>query len=148
MSGIRLGLRNNRNKISKEIIMRKSIFLMAGMLVIMLVFGMSVSGCATSQHGVEISNVSTSNIREIYIRNAGTTNWGSNMARNLQNIDKSRFSEKVDIRVVDINGVVYSKYDVPFDNAAFIETNKTSTYNVYAMGALALGLLVVLLLIP
>jgi len=33
-----------------------------GMLVIVLVFGMAVVGCATTVHSVEISNVSTNNI--------------------------------------------------------------------------------------
>jgi len=129
--------------------MNKSKFLMVGMLVMVLVFGMSVSGCATTQHGIEISNVSANNIREIYIRNAGTTqtNWGSNVVKNLQNIDKSIYSETVDIRVVDINGVVYSKYDIPFGDAAFVETNKTSSMNPFAGGGLGIILLVIGLLV-
>jgi len=121
--------------------MNKSKFLMGGMLVMVLVFGMSVSGCATTRHGVEISNVSANNIKEVYIRNAGTTGWGSNMAGNLQNIDNSRFSQTVDIRVVDTSGVVYSKYNVPFGDAAFVETGKTSSMNPFVLAG---GLLVLL----
>ena len=67
--------------------------------ITMIIIGFIVNvftGCATTYHGVEISNVR--NVREIYIRNAGTTHWGTNMAGNLQNLEKSRFSERVDIR--------------------------------------------------
>jgi len=129
--------------------MKESKFFMFGMLVMVLVFGMSVSGCETTQHGVEISNVSANNIGEIYIRNAGTTNWGSNVAKNLQNIDKSIFSETVDIRIVDTNGIVYSKYNVPFDDAAFVEAGKTSSMNMFAgLGLVGVGLAALFLLAP
>jgi hypothetical protein len=123
----------------KGVHMKNKKFFMAGVLVIVLVFGMTVVGCATSQYKVEISNVSTNNIKEIYIRNAGTTNWGANVIRSLVDIDKSRYSETVDIRVVDTNGIVYSKYNVPFGNAAFVETNKTSSMNPYVTILLAGG---------
>jgi hypothetical protein len=125
--------------------MRKSKFFMVGMLAMVLIFGITVVGCATSRHSVEINNVR--NISEIYIRNAGTTNWGNNIVKDLQNIDKSRFSEMVDIRVLDTNGVVYSNYNVPFDDAAFVETNKTSSLNPYASGALGIALIVILLVV-
>jgi hypothetical protein len=124
--------------------MKRNIFLL-GMLVMVLVFGMTVVGCATTKHGVEISNVS--NVREIYIRNAGTTNWGANIASTIQDIDTSRFSERVDIRVLDTNGVVYSKYNVPFNDAAFVETGKTSSMNLFASLGLSSALLVIVLLI-
>jgi len=93
-------------------------------LSIVLIFGTILIGCTTTQYGVEVNNIA--NIREIYIRNAGTTSWGSNMAENLQNIDISRFSNSVDIRVVDTNGIVYSKHNVPFNEAVFIETSRES----------------------
>ena len=102
--------------------MKKSKFFMSRVLVIVLAFGMLFLGCSTTQHSVAISNVP--NVSEVYIRNAGTSNWGTNMAGGLQDIDKSRFSAKVDIRVIDTNGIVYNKYNVPFGDAAFVETSK------------------------
>jgi len=124
--------------------MKRNIFLL-GMLVMVLVFGMTVVGCATTKHGVEISNVS--NVKEIYIRNAGATNWGANIANTMQDIDTSRFSEMVDIRVLDTNGVVYSRYNVPFNDAVFVETGKTSSMNLFASLGLSGALLVIVLLI-
>jgi hypothetical protein len=102
-------------------------------IVAVIVFSMTFVGCTTTVHSVEISNVSSNNIREIYIRNAGTTNWGSNVSKDLQNINKSRFSEKVDIRVVDTNGIVYEKYNVPFGDTAFELTNQTRSINFWIM---------------
>ena len=124
--------------------MKRNIFLL-GMLVMVLVFGMAVVGCATTEHGVEINNVS--NVKEIYIRNAGATNWGANIANTMQDIDTSRFSEMVDIRVLDTNGVVYSRYNVPFNDAVFVETGKTSSMNLFASLGLSGALLVIVLLI-
>ena len=126
--------------------MMKDRFHVAGKLVAVLLLGITVAGCATTRHGIEISNVQ--NIREIYIRNAGTTNWGTDIASNVQNINKSIFSESVDIRVIDTNGVVYSRYDVPFNDAAFVETGKQSSFNPFALAGLAGAGLLVLLLIP
>jgi len=116
----------------------KNIFHVARKLIAVLLLGITFAGCASTKHGIEISNVR--NLKEVYIRNAGTTNWGSNIANDLQNIDRSRFSEKIDIRVVDTNGVVYNKYNVPFDEAAFQETGKTSSMNLFAQGALLVAL--------
>ena len=112
-------------------------------LVAVLLLGTMIVGCASTRHGIEITNVQ--NISEIYIRNAGATNWGSNMVRNMRNINKSLYSEMVDIRVVDTNRIVYSKYNVPFDNAAFAESGKTSSLNLYVQLGLATGGLLVLL---
>jgi len=118
----------------------KNIFHVASKLIAVLLLGITVAGCATSYYGIEIINVP--NIREIYIRNAGTTYWGTNIAHNMKNINKSEFSERVDIRVLDANGIVYSKYNVPFNDTAFVETDKTSRSNFFAilglLGALAL----------
>lgn len=119
----------------------KNRFFILGMPVTILVLGMMVAGCATTHHSVEISNVS--NIRELYIRNAGAVSWGTNIIGDIKSINKSNYSERVDIRVVDSNGIVYSKLNVPFGNTAFVETNKTSTPNIYALGAL--GLIVILI---
>ena len=119
----------------------KNRFFILGMPVTILVLGMMVAGCATTHHSVEISNVS--NIRELYIRNAGAVSWGTNIVGDIKSINKSNYSERVDIKVVDSNGIVYSKLNVPFGNTAFVETNKTSTPNIYALGAL--GLIVILI---
>jgi hypothetical protein len=123
----------------------KNGFSIVGKLVAVMLLAITVAGCATSQYGVEISNVQ--NIREIYIRNAGTNNWGANIANNIQNIDKSRFSERVDIRVIDTNGFAYSNYNVPFGDAAFEETGKSSSMNLYAIVGLAGAGLAVLYLL-
>jgi len=125
----------------------RNIFHIARKLVTVLLLGITVAGCAYTRYGIEISNVP--DIREIYIRNAGTTNWGTNIASDMQDIDKSRFSEMVDISVIDTNGIVYSRYNVPFEDAAFVETDKTSSINPFAMGLLgAAGLVVLLLVMP
>ena len=107
----------------------RNIFHIARKLVAVLLLGITVAGCAYTRYGIEISNVP--HIREIYIRNAGTTNWGANIASDIRNIDKSKFSEMVDIRVIDANGVVYGKYNVPFNDAAFVETGKTRRMNPF-----------------
>ena len=128
--------------------MRKKKFFLARALAIMLIFGMLSLGCSTSQYSVAINNVS--NIREVYIRNAGAPNWGTNMADSLQDFDKSRFSSRVDIKVIDTNGIVYSKYNIPFDDSAFAETSKThymGTGSSVLMGALALGILIPILVV-
>ena len=106
----------------------------------MILFGIIViafTGCSTTRYGVEISNVP--NVREIRIRNAGTTQWGVNMAGNRDNIDVSGFSEMVDIMVVDANGIVHSRHNVPFTDAAFVVTHRTTSINNYAAGAVVLG---------
>jgi len=120
----------------------KNIFHVVSKLVAVLLLGITVTGCATTYHGIEISNVP--NIRELYIRNAGTTNWGTDIAGNMKYIDKSRFSERVDIKVLDNNGIVYCKYNVPFNDAAFVVTGKTSSLNPIA-GLGLLGVVVALL---
>jgi len=108
----------------------KNIFLVVRKLVTVLLLAIMIAGCSYTKHIIEISNVS--NIREIYIRNTGTTNWGTNTVSKIQDIDKSRFSDTVDIRVIDSNGIIYTKYNVPFNDAAFVETDKTSSINPYA----------------
>jgi len=102
--------------------MEKKKFFVAKVLAIVLTFGMLFLGCSTTQHDVAITNVF--NAREVYIRNAGTPYWGTNIAGSLQGIDRSKFSGSVDIRVIDSNGIVYSKYNVPFNDNAFVETSK------------------------
>lgn len=118
--------------------MSKDKVFVAGVLVIVLVLGMMLSGCATNQYGVEISNV---NFREVYIRNAGTNSWGNNIAQDLKKINRSRYSDTVDIRVVSENGLVYSKYNVPFDYSAFVKTGETKELNLWAGMVLAGGIL-------
>jgi len=114
----------------------------------MILFGIIViafTGCSTTRYGVEISNVP--NVREIRIRNAGTTQWGVNLAGNRDNIDVSGFSEMVDIMVVDANGIVHSRHNVPFTDAAFVVARETYIgmgTNVLA-GFIALGGLIALL---
>jgi len=103
---------------------------------------MVFTGCSTTYYSVEVSNIP--NIREIYIRNAGTTEWGANLVRTLNNIDKSIWSERVDIRVVDTNGIVYSKHNIPFNDAAFIVTDESSTINPFFGLVLLLGSLLII----
>ena len=155
---------HGRTKVPRPSVARSFI---AGVLVIVLIFGMMTTGCVTKSHySVEISSgkgevesssgkgemdrygrPQTLNTREVFIRNTGTTDWGPNMAWNLQNIDKSKYSARVDIRVVDTDGIVYSKYDVPFDNAAFVVTRKNEEANfaglfLYSLAPIAvLGIL-------
>jgi hypothetical protein len=101
----------------------KSKFFMAKVLAIVLIFGMTFAGCTTTHYGVAISNVP--NVRTVSIRNAGASSWDySIQADNLQNINRSRFSDRVDIKVVDASGIVYSRHNVPFDEAAFFETRE------------------------
>ena len=126
--------------------MGKNKFYIAEALAIALIFTMTFAGCETTQHGVVISNVQ--NIREIYIKNAGRTNWGANLAGNINDIDISSFSTRVDIKVVDRNGIEYSKYNVPFGEGVFIETNKErhmGTGTQILMGALAIPILIILI---
>ena len=121
--------------------MGKSKLFMAGVLIIVLIFEMTVVGCSTSKHSIEINNVH--NIREIYIKNTGTSNWGANLAGTLWDIHKSNYSERVDIRVIDTNGIVYSKNNVPFGDADFVEVNKYQQINIYAFAGVlgAVGLI-------
>jgi len=117
--------------------MKRCKIFLARVLSIVLVFGMLLTGCSTTQHGIAINNVSS--VREVYIKNAGASNWGPNIAGNLQNIDVSRYSESIDIKVIDANGAIYSKYNVPFDDNAFAETGKErymGTGTSILMGAL------------
>jgi len=120
--------------------MNKNIFYVVGKLLKIFLLGVTVFSCKSVQYGVEISNVPKANIKAAYIRNAGTTNWGNNIATSLSNIDRSRYSQIVDIRVVDTNGVVYSKYDVSFNDAAFVESGETSSINIIGQIALLGGL--------
>jgi len=102
---------------------------------IMILIGIiltSFAGCRTTWYGVEISNVHS--ISELNIRNAGTAHWGPNLAGTRDNIDTSGFSDRVDIRVVDANGFVHSRFNVPFDAGAFVETRE----NYQGMGTNAL----------
>ena len=126
--------------------MMKDRFHVAGKLVAVLLLGITVAGCAISRYGIEIDNVK--NIKAIYIRNAGTTDWGYNMLSDMKNITKSKFSEMVDIKVLDTNGVVYSKYNVSFNDTAFVESGKTSSLNLFAQLGLAGALVAVLFLMP
>jgi hypothetical protein len=128
--------------------MKGNEFFAIGKLIAILLLGVTIVGCATTQYGLHISNVPRANISAVYIRNAGTTNWGNNIVANLNNIDRTRYSQTVDIRVVDNRGVVYSKYDIPFNDSAFVESETTSSINLFAgLGLLGVGL-AILYLIP
>jgi len=111
-----------------------------GMMLIVLVFQMAFMGCQTTLHHVEIANVP--NVREIYIRNAGTDSWSENLAgKNF----KSDYSERVDIKVIDANGLVYSKTNVSFADFDFAESGRMKRLNV-AFG-LTIGLPITILAI-
>ena len=88
-------------------------------MILVCVIATMFAGCTTTHHRVAIGNVP--GVREINIRNAGTTSWGPNVAG--ENLDMSRFSGRVDIRVIDAQGVVHSRHDVPFDETAFALTS-------------------------
>jgi len=99
------------------------------------------AGCATRFYGIDVRNVP--NVNRVYIRNAGTTHWGSSIpGGNLQNIDTSGFSESVDIRVVDNTGAIFSRYNVPFGADSFVETNRTSELNTWAFWGVLLAALI------
>jgi len=117
----------------------KKVFFTMGRLVAALVLVTMLVGCSTTHYQVQISNVP--NIREIYIRNARAANWGSNVLEDIQNIDRSKYSARVDIRVVDGNGIVYSKENVPFDENSFALTN---TERYMGLGTQVLMLVVLL----
>lgn len=110
--------------------------------ILLLVFVMILAGCATSQYEVKIANISADNIKEIYIKNAGTGNWGGNMVKDLNNLNLSAYSKNVDIKVIDNNNTVYSKNNVPFNEAVFVESGKTTSPNQFASGVLLVGLIV------
>jgi len=95
------------------------------------------AGCATRHYSINIDNVP--NVSRVYIRNAGTTSWGASMSR-LQYIDISGFSNRVDIRVVDTNGAVFSRYDVPFDAASFEVTRRDSEPNLLVISLLGIAI--------
>ena len=126
-------------KFKRRFFEMKNVFYVVSKLVAVLLLGITVAGCVSTQYSVDIRNVGNS-ISEVYIRNAGTTNWGTNLAGTLRNIDRSIFSDKVDIRVVDALGLVYSKYNVPFSKADFEVTGKNYSLNTPGLLLLLLGL--------
>jgi len=96
------------------------------------------TACRTTiAHVVEVSGVP--NVRDLYIRNAGTASWGANLAGVINDIDVSRFPGNVDIRVVGTDGVVHSRYNIPFASA-FVYTDSRSESNAVGdtLGILAL----------
>jgi len=118
--------------------MKRVTFAVMFVCVVVAIF----TGCATRRYySVEVSNVP--NITTLYIRNAGMTSWGVGMSgATLQNIDTSRFSERVDIRVVDTTGAVFSSYNVPFDSASFVVTERTSEDRPYIWTWVLIGITV------
>ena len=116
----------------------------AGRLVAILLLVIMLAGCATTQYGIEIANAQVS---RLYIRNAGTTSWGPNIADNRHDINRSLFSEMVDIRVVDTAGAVHSRFNVPFNDAAFVQTEVVRTANVFALAGIAAAGLAVLIIL-
>jgi hypothetical protein len=118
-------------------------FHVVGKPIALLLLGITLFGCASTQHGIEINNVP--NVKEIYIRNAGTDNWREVYANN---INRSDFSDMVDIKVIDTDGLRYSRYNIPFNDAAFVITGKTSTINKKAfLAAVGVNLLLLILLL-
>ena len=117
-------------------------------MILVCIMGMTLTGCATRNYlRMTVSNVPY--ISRLYIRNAGTTHWGTNIVG--QNIDMSRFSESVDIRVVDANDAVFSRYNVPFNVASFVVTNRTvamSAAGATTLLLLGVGALIALTIIP
>ena len=111
------------------------------MMVLIGIILTSFAGCTTTRYRVEVSNVH--GIRELNIRNAGAAHWGMNLAGTRDNIDTSGFSDRIDIRVVDANGFVYSRYNIPFDAATFDVTRESYTgvgTSILAVAVLIAGL--------
>ena len=108
------------------------------LMVLIGIIATTFAGCTTTRYGVNIANVP--NVSEVFIRNAGTTSWGLNIAGRLDNFDRTVFSDTVDVRVVDTNGIVHSRYNTPFGEAAFVETR--TNYSGVGTSVLWSGILI------
>jgi len=117
------------------------------MILVSIIVPMFTACRTTTAHAVGVRGVP--NVRELYIRNAGTASWGANLAGTINDIDVSRFPGNVDIRVVSTDGVVHSGYNIPFASA-FVQTDSRSEMNTAGevLGILAfLGGLIALLVV-
>lgn len=91
--------------------------------VILVVLFVGISGCATYSHTQSVRNEIGQNVTQAYIRDTGTTDWGSvKIVSNAMQIilftDPSTSAtpkgmRNQDIMVRDNNGIVYIKYNVP-----------------------------------
>ena len=132
--------------------MRRNRFFRAEVLLVTLVIGMTVVGCTTYNHFQSIRNETSSTIAKVYIKDTGSSDWGSirrvplinrergtiayvdeytivNGAqviffRDLVNSATPKSITNKDIRVIDTNNLSYSKFDVP------IHYNTTKQVNV------------------
>jgi len=109
----------------------------SAVILLCITVPMFTSCRTTTAYAVGVRGVP--NVRELYIRNAGTASWGANLAGSINDIDVSRFPGNVDIRVVGTDGVIHSRYNIPFASA-FVQTDSRSEANAAGnlLGALAL----------
>ena len=96
------------------------------LLSIILLF----TGCATTYYSVEVVKPQGADIKEFYIRNTGTTNWGEAIkGSEITNFDRKKYPNFVDVRVIDSSGIIYSKYNVSLDEQDFTVVNEKSHMN-------------------
>jgi len=98
----------------------------SAVILLCITVPMFTSCRTTTAHVVEVRGVP--NVRELHIRNAGTASWGANLAGAINDVDVSRFPGNVDIRVVSTDGVVHSRYNIPFAST-FVQTDSRSEMN-------------------
>jgi hypothetical protein len=101
---------------------------LATLTMILLCITCFTSGCVTKNHyRLNIATSQGTPIREVYIRNAGTTNWGSPIpAFRLASFDIEKYSRNVDIRVVDTAGGVHTRLNVNLDDSQFRIDSQTT----------------------
>jgi hypothetical protein len=84
------------------------------------------TGCTVKYQGMSFQN-SQGEIREVYIRNAGTQNWGKAIPitnNSIAHIDKSTFSRRVDIKAIDHRGNIFGASNVDISrNGDLVEKN-------------------------
>ena len=85
------------------------------MIALCIILSSFVStGCTVKYQGISFQNAQ-SEIREVYIRNAGTQNWGKAIPitnNSIAHIDKSTFTRRVDIKAIDSRGIIYNASNV------------------------------------
>ena len=85
------------------------------MMALCIIISSFVStGCAVNYQGMSFQNAQ-SGIREVYIRNAGTENWGKAIPitnNSIAHIDRLTFARRVDIKAIDHRGNIFGASNV------------------------------------